>query len=81
MMRSFSSRHFFSISSSSASRIIASTPLVKWRAMPRTWPYQRPTMRSAFGKSFGPMKISARTATRMSSEVSTPNIGSAGRQA
>ena len=53
MMRSFSSRHFFSISSSSASRIMASMPDWKWRAMPRTWPTQRPTVRKRVRQVLG----------------------------
>jgi hypothetical protein len=54
MIRSFSSRHFFSISSSSASRIIFSMPEVKWRAMPRTRPTQRPTVRITLRQILGP---------------------------
>ena len=74
MIRSFSSRHFFSISSSSASRITASKPLVKLRAMPRARPTQRPTVRIAVGSSLGPMNSSASSATISSSVESTPNI-------
>src|SRR3546814_17401385 len=43
MTRSFSSFHFFSISSSSASRIIVSRPERKWRARPFALPAPWPT--------------------------------------
>ena len=67
MIRSFSSAHFFSISSSSASRIIVSKPERNWRATPRALPTQWPTKRIALGRSLGPITTSATIATSSNS--------------
>ena len=74
MIDSLCSRHFFSISSSSASRIMVSMPARKWRAMPRALPTQWPTKRSALGRSFGPITTSATIATISISDGATSNM-------
>ena len=75
MIAAFCSRHFFSISASSASRIMVSTPARKWPEMRRTLPIQRPAVRSAIGKSLGPITTIARTTISSSSEAPTSNMG------
>ena len=74
MIRSLSAFHFFSISSSSASRIIVSRPERKWRAMPRARPTQLPIVRITRGRSFGPITTRATTAMISSSPESIPNM-------
>ena len=74
MIRSLSSRHFFSISSSSASRIIVSRPDRKCFAIPRARPTKLPIVRITRGRSFGPMTTRATTAMIKISPESIPNI-------
>src|SRR5205085_5287137 len=74
MIRSLSAFHFFSMSASSDSRIILSTPLRKWRAMPRARPTKLPIARITRGKSFGPITTRATTAMTSNSWESIPNM-------
>src|SRR3546814_6129004 len=57
---SFCSRHCFSSSSSSASRIIVSSPARKWRAMPRALPTHLPTKRIRSEESREGKRVSVR---------------------
>ena len=74
MISSFCSRHFFSISASSASRIIVSIPARKWPDTRRTLAIHWPARRSARGRSFGPITTIATTTINRNSDAPISNM-------